>query len=251
MGCTASTTAQQQQHSAATAAGPSHKNTKQTPTSQEQALSNIEPTHGRIIEFSSNVKDCYAVQKQIGEGSIGNIYLVQRKMEATPQTTATTTSGEPAVPEQAPPKNTTTTTLGSNFYALKEIDMDLVEPQFLEEMRNEINLLKVIDHPNILKAFEVYDTQKNNKSSKSKQPARKGPGISIVMEYCSGGDLHTRSPCSSEHQAKVIVAKLVEAINYLHLLGIIVRIIYPVLLKTCVVAAWWQVTSSSIAPFIP
>ena len=148
----------------------------------------------------------------------------------------TTTNVEQEAPsalEQATPP--ATSLLGSNVYALKEIDMELVEPQFLDKMRNEINLLKIIDHPNILKAFEVYDTQKksnqvsNNKtgasSTKPQQLPPEGPGISIVMEYCSGGDLHTRSPCSLEHQAKAIVAKLVGAVNYLHLLGIIVRIV--------------------------
>ena len=174
--------------------------------------------HGRIVEFSSNVKDCYSVQKQIGEGSISNIYLVQRKIN-----TKSVTSSKPQRNKEQP------VTLGSKLYALKEIDMDLVEPKFLDEMRNEINLLKMIDHPNILKAYEVYDTV-NATASATASSAQKGPGISIVMEYCSGGDLNKRSPCRSEQEAKVIVAKIVEAINYLHLLGIIVsRIITAII----------------------
>ncbi|KAL7568591.1 hypothetical protein ACA910_002702 [Epithemia clementina (nom. ined.)] len=163
----------------------------------------------RIVRFSSDVKDCYTIHKQIGEGSISNIYLIQRKLDATQSITFNQSEGERHVQHQekslmSPPES-------KHSYALKEIDTDLVEPKFLDEMRNEINLFQMIDHPNIIKAYEVYD-----------QTSNKGR-ISIVMEYCSGGDLNTRSPCSNEYEAKMIVAKIVEAVNYLHLLGIIHR----------------------------
>jgi calcium-dependent protein kinase len=70
-----------------------------------------------------------------------------------------------------------------------------------EEMRNEIDLLKKIDHPNVLKAYEVYQDGTNR--------------MSIIMEFCSGGDLNKRTPYT-EYQARKIASKIVEAVNYLH-----------------------------------
>lgn len=42
-----------------------------------------------------------------------------------------------------------------NVYALKSIQLDRVKPMFVEELRNEIEILKSTDHPNIVKAHEV------------------------------------------------------------------------------------------------
>ena len=57
-------------------------------------------------------------------------------------------------------------------YALKTIQLARVTPDFVDELRNEISLLKSMDHPNIVKAYEVYERRTQ---------------IYIVMELCSGG----------------------------------------------------------------
>lgn len=95
------------------------------------------------------------------------------------------------------------------IYALKEIDTSLVKPEFMAEMKNEIALMRSITHPNILKIYEVYDDKKTGH-------------MGIVMELCSGGDLNKRSPYT-EKEAKTMVAKLLEAVNYLHKNGVIHR----------------------------
>ena len=56
--------------------------------------------------------------------------------------------------------------------ALKIIKKDTLKSE--EEFLNEIEMLKSIDHPNVLKLFEVYRDEFN---------------YYIVTEYCSGGDL--------------------------------------------------------------
>jgi serine/threonine protein kinase len=61
-----------------------------------------------------------------------------------------------------------------NVYALKSIQLDRVKPLFVEELKNEIAILKSTDHPNIVKAHEVYTYKKN---------------IYLVLELCQGGDL--------------------------------------------------------------
>lgn len=115
------------------------------------------------------------------------------------------------------------------LYALKSIILDRVSPMFLEELRNEIDILRGMvrididafagyacvslefslivykiefvqqDHPNIVKALEVYDNKKQ---------------IYVVLELCDGGDLYTRAPYSEKASAS-IVGKLLSAIKYM------------------------------------
>ena len=87
------------------------------------------------------------------------------------------------------------------IYALKSIQLDRVSPEFVIELENEISILRSMDHPNIVKAHEVY-------KCKNKQ-------IYIVLELCDGGDLYTRSPYT-EREAARIVTKLLSAVNYMH-----------------------------------
>ena len=92
-------------------------------------------------------------------------------------------------------------------YALKSIQLRLVEKIYLEELRNEIDVLRDLDHPNIVKAYEVYESKSN---------------IYIVMEYCSGGDLYARAPYT-EGQAVPVISQLCSAIGFMHKHGVVHR----------------------------
>ena len=92
-------------------------------------------------------------------------------------------------------------------YALKMIDTRLVNDEFLREMKNEIDIFRSMDHPNILTAYETF---------------HKKQAISIVMELCTGGDLYKRLPYS-ERQAANIMTKLLSAVAYMHSKRIIHR----------------------------
>jgi len=140
-----------------------------------------------ISEKKQDFREIYDVEKQIGEGSISNIYLVHKKTEA--------------VAGSAKNINANFEVKRGATYALKEIDLDLVNPTFMQEMRNEIDLLRTLDHPNIIRAFEVYQNGANH--------------ISIVMELCAGGDVNKKAPFT-ESQASTIVRQLVAALFYLH-----------------------------------
>lgn len=94
------------------------------------------------------------------------------------------------------------------IYAMKSIILSQVNQQaFIDELRNEIAILKDLDHPNIVRAIETFEF--------------KGK-ISIVMEVCSGGDLYARDPYS-EIEAARIVSSILSAIAYMHSRGVVHR----------------------------
>ena len=88
------------------------------------------------------------------------------------------------------------------IYAMKSIllDQEGMRETFVTELRNEIAILKDLDHPNIVRAIETFEW--------------KGQ-ISIVMELCSGGDLYARDPYT-EAEAARITGSILSAIAYMH-----------------------------------
>ena len=84
-----------------------------------------------------------------------------------------------------------------------------------KEIFNEINILRTLDHPNILKIFEFY----SNKES-----------YSLVTELCSGGELFQeivdKGPFNERYSAYVIF-QILSAINYCHNMKIIHRDLKP------------------------
>lgn len=94
-----------------------------------------------------------------------------------------------------------------HFYALKSIILDRVSPMFLDELKNEINILRQMDHPNVVRLHEVYASKKQ---------------IYMVLELCDGGDLYTRAPYS-EREAARYTDQLLSAIQYLHDHGVVHR----------------------------
>ena len=102
-------------------------------------------------------------------------------------------------------------------YATKKIDKKFTQnPKAKKYLDNEINILKEIDHPNIIKLIEVQDTSKF---------------YYLVMELCNGGGL---SECLDEYQKKYkkpfseeivqyLMKQIVSGINYLHKKNILHR----------------------------
>lgn len=86
------------------------------------------------------------------------------------------------------------------FYALKSIILDRISTTFIVELKNEIEILNAMDHPNIVKLHEVITHKKQ---------------IYMVQELCDGGDLYTRLPYT-EKDAAYITGKLLSAIKYMH-----------------------------------
>ncbi|CAK9007604.1 unnamed protein product [Durusdinium trenchii] len=74
----------------------------------------------------------------------------------------------------------------------------------LERFKQEIAIMKMMDHPNIIKLFESFEDHRN---------------IYLVMELCSGGELFDRiieSGHFSEVQAAILMQQIIRAIYYMH-----------------------------------
>ena len=144
----------------------------------------------------------YTVIKTLGEGSLGAVSSCRKK-----EVGGSAYNSERGIfsifkaksneERTSPPKHMNTSE-HVREYALKSIQTSRISEQFLDEMRNEIEILRTLDHPNIVKAYEVFETKKQ---------------ITIVMDLCSGGDLYTRGPYS-EKQAAAIVGKILSGIAY-------------------------------------
>jgi calcium-dependent protein kinase len=79
----------------------------------------------------------------------------------------------------------------------------------------ELEILKTLDHPNIIKFYETYKDEKY---------------YHLVMEYCSGGELMeklAREGKINESMTRKIMKKLFSAVNYLHERGICHRDLKP------------------------
>ena len=172
---------------------------------------------------TANVFDYYKEVKTLGEGSIGSVVLVRRR-KGTEGGSAYSHQDvdkgcfgflsclprrrRPRTLEKRGPR-----ALLSNHsshakeYALKSIHLRLLERKYLDELRNEINVMRSLDHPNIVKAYEVYETETN---------------IYVLMEYCSGGDLYSRAPYT-ETEAVKTVSHLCSAISHMHKNGCVHR----------------------------
>ena len=100
------------------------------------------------------------------------------------------------------------------IYAMKSIHYNLIKDQiFVDELRNEIAVLKTLDHAHIVRVLDTYDFDKR---------------MFVVMEVCSGGDLYTRDPYTEEEAARIVTAVL-RAVAYMHHRGVIHRDVSAVL----------------------
>jgi len=100
--------------------------------------------------------------------------------------------------------------------AIKIMAKKNMDKSDMELAKVEIDILKIAQHPNIIKLYDVFENENY---------------IYIIMEYCSGGDLLSYFEYHEYElpEAKVceIVHKLSMAVYYLHSYGIVHRDLKP------------------------
>jgi len=124
-----------------------------------------------------------------------------------------------------------------NHVAIKSIDLCKIQADKLEMLINEIEVMKMLDHPNIVRLYETFSDKPNSK-------------LHLVMELCEGGDLldfllkteitedgkklwsdpTSKSAATfffSERHVSSLAAKMMSALQYLHSKNIAHRDIKP------------------------
>lgn len=126
----------------------------------------------------------YDIIEEIGEGAQAKVYLAQNKQNL-------------------------------NEFAVKVIDKSSITPKDLNLIYNEIEIMNSIDHPNIVKMIEIFETKEN---------------IFIVLEFMKGGELYERiieKEIFTEQEAISALLPLLDALRYCHSKGIIHRDLKP------------------------
>ncbi|XP_024397418.1 serine/threonine-protein kinase D6PKL1 [Physcomitrium patens] len=107
---------------------------------------------------------------------------------------------------------------GHSHFAMKVMDKgSLASRKKLLRAQTEREILQSLDHPFLPTLYTHFESEKF---------------LCLVMEFCSGGDLHTlrqRQPGKhfSEQAARFYAAEVLLALEYLHMMGVVYRDLKP------------------------
>ena len=139
-----------------------------------------------VGKVEGKLEDKYEILNEIGTGGFSRCYKVKNK------------------------------TTGVS-YACKQLQKTKLSDY--EGLMREVNLMIKLDHPNIIKLYEVYENEKY---------------IYLIMELCTGGELFDRivektdqGVQFSEEEAASLFKQMMSAINYCHKNGIVHRDLKP------------------------
>ena len=130
-----------------------------------------------VTIIKGDITQFYEVIKKIGEGSYGKIYKVKNKQ-----------SGD--------------------IRAMKQIMKSKIPN--IEKFQNEMKILAMVDHPNIVRLFEVIEDDKY---------------FNLLQELCTGGELLTKIQTTQlkEKEIAKIFNQIMSAVAYCHEKGIVHR----------------------------
>jgi len=136
------------------------------------------------INRTDRIEDIYALGEILGEGMDGEVRKAVHK-----------TNGQQC--------------------AVKIISKTAMDEDEIAALTNEINILSEIDHPNVVKLYEAFETDEK---------------LYIVLELMEGGELFDRiieSEFFSENEAKEVLLPIIDAVSYWHEMDIIHRDLKP------------------------
>ena len=138
------------------------------------------------IRDPGNLVEKYIKIKELGSGTFGKVYEIENKET-------------------------------KKKYACKHITKKKICD--MNKFNNEINIMREINHPNIIKLYEIYEDQRH---------------IDLVMEECLGGELFDRimeriqeKKIYNEKEASIIFKQIMKGVEYCHSKGIVHRDLKP------------------------
>lgn len=127
-----------------------------------------------------NIRSCYDLQKELGTGSYGSVCKGKRKVDGSIR--AIKTIGKASAGGKCPNEDS----------------------ESIKKLRQEVQIMKMLDHPGIIKLHETFEDAKN---------------IYLVMELADGGELFERIVSAGhfkETQAASGMKQMLGAILYMH-----------------------------------
>lgn len=104
---------------------------------------------------------------------------------------------------------------GGGKRAMKIIKKSSANKKEIEKMMDEVNILKSLDHPNILKLYEFYQDENH---------------YYLITEFCRGGEMFEKIKQDnnfSEKTAAFYMKELFSTLIYMHNTGLVHRDIKP------------------------
>ena len=137
------------------------------------------------ILHCENIKDLFEIKEKIGEGKYACVYKAKHKAS-------------------------------ERIVAIKILEKKNISTNEFNMIKNEIDILKICQHPNIVKLYDVIEDFER---------------IHIIMELIEGPDLfcylENKKFDINEKEANKIISKLSSALFYLNVFGIVHRDIKP------------------------
>ena len=129
----------------------------------------------------AKTEDLYIVKEEIGHGKFSKVYLGKEKKT-------------------------------NRKVAIKRINKKKLTENDLDLLKTEIDILRICQHPNIIKLYKIIETPTN---------------LDLIMEYCPGGNLYyylqKRALDLEEKEVAKYIHKISTAVYTMHNLGIIHR----------------------------
>lgn len=160
------------------------------------------------IISEGDIKQKYDFLEVLGRGSFAKVHKAAKKIDGT-------------------------------LYAIKVIRKKDLNREELEYVHDEIIIMRKVEHPNIVKLYEVFETSDK---------------VYLVLELLEGGELFDRIIARrnfSEEEASHIIRDITSAVGYLHSHGIVHRDLKPenLLFKNNEADAPIKITDFGLAKF--
>ena len=105
---------------------------------------------------------------------------------------------------------------GQEKVAVKLLKKSEMKEKDFSKMHKEVNILKSLNHPNVVRVYDFYDSEEN---------------FMIVMEFCDGGELFKKLVSEdqqyTEAKSREIILLLISALQHCNKHGVVHRDIKP------------------------